>query len=84
VTGKIVADSVYINGTVKGQIMARKVALAGSAKVMGDILHENLSIETGAFLEGNCRRLKDSDLAEAAKGKKSEQPSPQRVAAPAE
>jgi cytoskeletal protein CcmA (bactofilin family) len=64
VKGKIVAENAHINGSVRGQILAKKVALAGSANVQGDILHETLSIEAGAFLDGNCRRLKDSDRVE--------------------
>ncbi|MCP4328135.1 MAG: polymer-forming cytoskeletal protein [Alphaproteobacteria bacterium] len=63
VKGKIVADSAYVDGTVRGQIVAKNVALAGSANVRGDILHESLSIEAGAFLDGNCRRLKEADQA---------------------
>ena len=63
VKGKIVAESAYIDGTIRGQIVAKTVALAGSANVRGDILHETLSIEAGAFLDGNCRRLKEADRA---------------------
>ena len=55
--GAIIADTVRVHGTVTGQIKAITVSLAKSARVDGDILHENLAIEKGAFLEGHCKRL---------------------------
>ncbi len=57
VKGEIVADNVKILGSVDGQIRAKVVKLAASAHVVGDILHEDLAIETGAFLEGHCKRM---------------------------
>lgn len=57
IKGEIVADTVHVHGTVNGQIKARSVELAKSARVVGDILHEDLSIEAGAFLEGLCKRI---------------------------
>ncbi len=33
------------------------VTLAKTAKVTGDILHQTLAIEPGAFLEGHCKRI---------------------------
>ncbi len=60
VHGSIAADEVRVCGTVVGQIQARRVELTRSARVTGDIVHELLSIESGAHLEGNCRRM-DAD-----------------------
>ena len=57
VRGSITADSVRVAGTVKGGVTAKAVTLAGSAKVDGDIVHQSLSIETGAAFEGQCRRM---------------------------
>jgi len=57
IKGEITADSVVIHGTVNGQIKARAVKLARTAHMVGDILHEDLAIETGAFLEGHCKRI---------------------------
>ena len=68
IKGEVVADSVRVHGTVYGQIKARTVILAKSAHVVGDILHEDLAIETGAFLEGHCKRIPEkSSLAEQRK-----------------
>ena len=57
VNGEISADSVRVHGHVTGQIKANSVSLAKTAHVLGDILHGNLAIEQGAFLEGHCRRI---------------------------
>ncbi|MBI2586633.1 MAG: polymer-forming cytoskeletal protein [Rhodospirillales bacterium] len=57
IKGEIVAESVNVHGTVNGQIKSKAVNLAKTAHVVGDILHEDLAIETGAFLEGHCKRL---------------------------
>ncbi|MBF0267225.1 MAG: polymer-forming cytoskeletal protein [Alphaproteobacteria bacterium] len=64
VTGEIIADMVRVHGTLTGQIRARSVFLAATARVVGDIAHESLAIEPGAFLEGHCGRMdKSQDLA---------------------
>jgi len=57
IKGEIVADTVRVHGRVNGQIKARAVLLSKTAHVVGDIMHEDLAIETGAFLEGHCKRM---------------------------
>lgn len=57
ITGEIMADEVMVRGTVHGRIRARQVELAKTAKVIGDILHDVLAIESGAYIEGHCKRL---------------------------
>ncbi len=67
IKGEIVADTIYVHGSVSGQIKSREVNLAKTAHVVGDILHENLAIETGAFLEGHCKRMAEKNAAEESK-----------------
>jgi cytoskeletal protein CcmA (bactofilin family) len=57
VKGDIIANTLNVHGTVTGQIKARTVNLAKTARVTGDLLHEDLSIQQGAFLEGHCKRI---------------------------
>ena len=57
IKGEIIADEVHVHGTINGQIKSRSVNLAKTAHMVGDILHEDLAIETGAFLEGHCKRM---------------------------
>jgi len=55
IMGDIYAEEATIRGRVEGSIRARKVQLCATCHVEGNILHEALSVETGAFFEGNCR-----------------------------
>jgi cytoskeletal protein CcmA (bactofilin family) len=55
--GEIEAETVRIHGTVHGQIKASNVTMGPTAKVVGDVIHANLVIESGAFIEGHCKRL---------------------------
>ncbi len=57
VNGEIKAEQVRVCGAVNGQIESTTVVLTKTAKVNGDIVHQNLTIEAGAFLEGHCRRI---------------------------
>ena len=62
VKGEIVGDTVRVYGTVDGQIKARSVTLAKSSHVVGNILHVNLTVEEGAFLEGHCKRMGEGEF----------------------
>ncbi len=74
-SGHIDAETAKISGTVTGHIDARNVVLLPSAKVTGDILHENLTIEAGAFVDGNFKRAKKgAEEAEAAKAEPEGEP----------
>ena len=67
VEGCIVADTVRVSGTVKGQIKARMVHLDKAARVTGDVTHETLTMEAGAFFEGQVKRMEPSSTATTAK-----------------
>ncbi|MEM8799334.1 MAG: polymer-forming cytoskeletal protein [Pseudomonadota bacterium] len=51
-SGSVNADSVIVRGTVDGAIRGRNVVLEKSAKIRGDVIHETLSIEAGAQIDG--------------------------------
>lgn len=57
VKGHISCESVRVCGTVDGAVKAKSVVMAKSARVIGDIIHDSLAIEAGAFIEGNIKRL---------------------------
>lgn len=56
VRGDVVADNVQIYGYIEGLVKARSVNLYSSAHVAGVIMHESLSIEDGAFVDGKFKR----------------------------
>ena len=55
IKGSIVAESIEIAGAVDGKVEAKKVTLTRTAHVTGDIVHQDIAIESGAFLDGQCR-----------------------------
>jgi cytoskeletal protein CcmA (bactofilin family) len=64
--GTITAETVRVCGTVQGEIKAATVALEKTARVTGNIVHQTLSIEAGAYFEGQCHR---TDGVSAGEGK---------------
>jgi cytoskeletal protein CcmA (bactofilin family) len=59
INGEVIADDVVVRGRVIGSIHARRVQLCSNCHVEGNILHEALAVETGAYFEGNCRHSAD-------------------------
>ncbi|WP_374655291.1 polymer-forming cytoskeletal protein [Phenylobacterium sp.] len=57
VEGAIQAETVDVRGRVIGSITAKQVRLYGTAYVDGDITHEQLSVETGAFFQGRSLKF---------------------------
>src|SRR5262249_39964529 len=57
VTGAVEADTAMVAGTLTGQLKASAVTLATTAKVVADITHVSLMIESGAVFEGYSRRV---------------------------
>jgi cytoskeletal protein CcmA (bactofilin family) len=52
VEGSVTADTVEVRGRLVGTIFGKAVRLHGTAHVDGDITHEQLSMEPGAFFQG--------------------------------
>lgn len=60
VTGEVTAQTVRMHGAVKGMIRAKSVFLASTARMSGDVEHESLAIEPGAYMEGHCKRITET------------------------
>jgi cytoskeletal protein CcmA (bactofilin family) len=63
IEGDVYAEDAIVRGSVHGAIRARKIQLCSTCRVEGNILHEALAMEAGAYFEGNCRHS-DNPLAE--------------------
>jgi cytoskeletal protein CcmA (bactofilin family) len=59
VTGVVSGQNVVVHGAVAGTVKGVNVVLSSSAKVDGDVLHQQLSVEQGAHLDGRVRRPSD-------------------------
>jgi cytoskeletal protein CcmA (bactofilin family) len=62
ITGGIEADHVVVNGRVKGPIRGGHVLLKSDAHVVGDIEHQALAIEKGAYFDGRSVRSPSSNV----------------------
>ncbi len=71
VMGEVRTASLRLHGQLTGQVNAESVFLAATARMVGDVYHQSLAIEPGAFLQGMCRR-------------NDEEAKPQAIAAPVE
>ena len=63
VTGSVAAEDVVVRGHLVGSITGLRITLQGQSHVEGDIFHQSLAIEQGAYFEGKSRRS-DNPLAE--------------------
>jgi cytoskeletal protein CcmA (bactofilin family) len=57
VQGSIQVETVQVMGAVQGQVRARSVRIARTGEMTGDVHYETLSIEEGAMIDGQCRRV---------------------------
>lgn len=56
VLGNIESEVTNIHGTVNGEVRARSVIMSSTARVTGDVIHEELTIDAGAYIEGQMMR----------------------------
>jgi cytoskeletal protein CcmA (bactofilin family) len=59
INGSVVAEDVVVRGRVLGSIRGLRVTLQAQSHVEGDIFHQSLAIEQGAYFEGKSRRSDD-------------------------
>jgi cytoskeletal protein CcmA (bactofilin family) len=59
VQGSVIAEDVVVRGKVVGSIRGLRVTLQSQSHVEGDIFHQSLAIEQGAYFEGKSRRSDD-------------------------
>jgi cytoskeletal protein CcmA (bactofilin family) len=68
VKGTVYADEVELAGTVEGKIEAKKVILTGTARMTGDVSHQDIKVESGAYINGSLKpELNKSDNKPVAK-----------------
>ncbi|ALL13497.1 bactofilin family protein [Caulobacter henricii] len=57
VEGSVYAEAVEVRGRVVGAITSKQVRLYGTSYIDGDITHEQLAMETGAFFQGRSLKF---------------------------
>lgn len=78
VAGSVVAEDIVVRGKVLGSVRGLRVTLQAQSHVEGDIYHQSLAIEQGAYFEGKSRRSDDP----MSEGKTAASPSASAAAAP--
>jgi len=58
VEGTIIAESLSLRGTFNGNIKAKNINIASKAHITGEIEYESLSVEDGACIDGQFKKLK--------------------------
>jgi len=61
VTGTVAAERVVVDGKVEGPIQGKEVFLKSQAYVVGDIHHQSLAIEKGAYFEGRSIQVRGAN-----------------------
>ena len=58
IEGEVIAESLSLRGTFEGKIKAKNLNIASKAKVHGEIEYESLSVEDGACIDGQFKKIK--------------------------
>jgi cytoskeletal protein CcmA (bactofilin family) len=61
VTGTVAAERVVVDGKVEGPIQGGEVFLKSQAHVVGDIHHQSLAIQTGAYFDGRSIQVRGAN-----------------------
>ncbi|OFW80975.1 MAG: hypothetical protein A2887_01690 [Alphaproteobacteria bacterium RIFCSPLOWO2_01_FULL_40_26] len=57
IEGTIIAESLSLRGSFNGKIKAKNINIANKAKVHGEIEYGSLSVEDGACIDGQFKRV---------------------------
>ena len=71
ISGTVAAERVVVDGKVEGPIQGGEIVLKSRAQVVGDIHHQSLAIESGAFFDGRSVQVRRNGQAAEKLEKKS-------------
>ena len=63
INGTVAAERVVVDGKVEGPIQGAEIVLKSRAQVVGDIHHQSLAIESGAFFDGRSVQVRGNGQA---------------------
>lgn len=55
VKGTVYGEEVEVAGTVVGKVEGRKVVITSTGHMSGDVIHQDIRIDSGAYIDGHCR-----------------------------
>jgi cytoskeletal protein CcmA (bactofilin family) len=56
ISGSVRADSARISGRIEGSVAGRQLTVERSAVIVGDVEYQEISVETGAQIDGRLKR----------------------------
>lgn len=59
VEGAIISEFLSIRGRFEGSIKAKNISISSKARIHGEIEYDSLSVEDGACIDGQFKRLKE-------------------------
>ncbi len=59
-SGELQADKLIISGVFEGNAKCESIELLQGGKILGSIISQDLMVESGSILEGECQIKKDS------------------------
>jgi cytoskeletal protein CcmA (bactofilin family) len=62
IRGDVLAEDAHVHGVVEGLIKAKNVTVYATAQVNGTIMHESLTVEDGASVDGKLKRMEPALL----------------------
>jgi len=65
IEGKVEAETIEVRGRIVGSITGKQIKLQATAYVEGDITHDQLAIDVGAFFQGRCLQSRRPESAPA-------------------
>lgn len=54
--GDVLANDLVVQGKVSGIVKAKNITLSGTAEIFGEVYYENLTILSGANINGSCKK----------------------------
>jgi len=83
--GSVTAESARLAGAIEGAVRVRQLTIERSAKIIGDVEYENITIENGGHIDGRLKHMSAVQaappVAAPAPGPRAVEPTPLHVAA---
>lgn len=61
ICGSLIADTARLAGRIEGGVRVRALVVEESARIVGDVEYETITIETGGSIDGRMKRVSAAD-----------------------
>ena len=64
VVGDVTCDQLQLKGSLEGELSAKSISISSNGKLTGNIEYETLSVEDGALIDGQFKKITDKSTQE--------------------